>query len=235
MDRPEQQIAKPRSREQGLVSGEYAAEFLTSEASWHAGHGAAEWYLGGGMMYYAFVYAMRAKVAVCLGSGGAFVPRVMRQAQRDLRLPGSMTYLVDANLPEAGWGSPQWLSEESVFRKEFPEVKIIMETTDQAFEKFFVPQGVRIDYLHIDADHSYEGCMGDFDNYRSIMAESFVISIHDTDMATVSRVVDELRKRDGLELIDFPDIGRGVAFVRPRLPAKARKLYHIKSPKYPKG
>ncbi len=182
------------------------------------------------MLYYGFAYAMRARIAVCLGSGGGFVPRLLCQAQRDMRRPGCHTFLVDADRPQAGWGRPRWLSEESLFRKEFPEAIIIVATTADAFANFFVPKGIRIDYLHIDADHSYEGCMADFDNYLSIMAQSFVISIHDTSLPTVARVVDEVRKREGLELIDLPDLGRGVAFVRPRLPATAPKLYWPRDP-----
>ena len=225
MDGPAQKPVAPRSLQQRLVNEEYAAAYLTSNAHWHRSHAATGNFLGGGMLYYAFAYAIRARISVCLGSGGGFVPRLLRQAQRDLRLSRSHTFLVDANLQEAGWGCPNWLSKDSLFRKEFPDVTILLNTTDAAFEKFFVPRGILIDYLHIDADHSYEACLADFDHYSSIMAKSFVISIHDTEMPTVARVVEDLRKRDGLELIDLPDLGRGVAFVRPRLPAGAEKLY----------
>src|SRR5712671_1293470 len=132
MDRSAQVHGPPGSQQHQLLDWDYAAKYLTSEAPWHRGHGATLGFLGGGMLYYAFVYAIRARVAVCLGSGGGFVPRILRQAQRDMRRSRSVTYLVDANLPEAGWGSPQWLSEKSLFRKEFPEVRIILATTTDA-------------------------------------------------------------------------------------------------------
>jgi hypothetical protein len=225
MDLPAQPPDLPAVSPRRLTSYRYIAECLTHEAAWHQSHGAGRGFLGSGMLYYAFAYTLRAKVAVCLGSGGGFVPRVLRQVQRDLALPKSVTYLVDANRPEAGWGSPQWLAEESFFRKEFPDVEVIFATTTDAFHRIFVPQGLRIDYLHIDADHSYEACLEDYEHYRSLMAESFAISIHDTDTPTVARVIDELRKLEDVELIDFPDIGHGAAFVRPRLPATAPKLY----------
>ncbi len=228
MDGSSQSSGLPGSLEQRLVNEAYVEKYLTSEAHWHRSHAASQGFLGGGMLYYGFAYALRARMCVCLGSGGGFVPRVLRQAQRDMGLSRSHTILVDANLRDAGWGKPKWLPKGSMLRKEFPEILIVLNTTDAAFHKFFVPRGIKIDYLHIDADHSYEACLADFDNYSSIMAKSFVISIHDTDMPTVARVVEDLRKRDGLELIDLPDLGRGVAFVRPRLPANQEKLYFVK-------
>src|SRR4051812_20243373 len=128
MDGPAQENAPPNSRKHRLVNEEYAAQYLTSNACWHRSHGTTGPFLGGAMLYYAFAYALRARIAVCLGSGGGFVPRVLRQAQRDLRLARSRTFLVDANRQEAGWGCPNWLSKDSLFRKEFPEVTILLNT-----------------------------------------------------------------------------------------------------------
>ena len=54
-------------------------------------------------------------------------------------------------------------------------------TTEDAFYNFFVKRDIKIDYLHIDADHTYEGCKLDFDLYSTIMNENGIISIHDTD------------------------------------------------------
>ena len=54
-------------------------------------------------------------------------------------------------------------------------------TTEDAFYNFFVKRDIKIDYLHIDADHTYEGCKQDFDLYSTIMNENGIISIHDTD------------------------------------------------------
>lgn len=69
-----------------------------------------------GLIYYGFVYAQQAEVAVCLRLGGGFVPRMMRQAQRDLGIADrARTILVDANRPQAGWGAPAWLDEQLVF------------------------------------------------------------------------------------------------------------------------
>ena len=208
-----------------LLNAEFVEQYLTHDAAWHHGHGATGTFLGSGIAYYAVTYMLKARVAVCLGSGGGFVPRIIRQAQRELELEGSRTILVDANLPEAGWGSPQWLDDDSFFRTHFPDVEVLLQRSSDALREQFQPANLQIDYLHIDADHSFEGCMADFDDYLPSMARNFVISIHDTDMPTVSRVIEEVRLRDELELINFPEIGRGLAFVRPKLPNETDKLY----------
>lgn len=86
-----------------LINCELVVETLTHEAPWCGSHGADGDYLGMGLIYYGIAYILRAKLAVCLGSGGGFVPRLMRQAQRDLGIADdARTILVDANRPEAG-------------------------------------------------------------------------------------------------------------------------------------
>src|SRR6266436_227006 len=108
-----------------LVNKRTIAESLTRDAPWSGSHGADNDYLGCGLLYYTIVYALQARLAVCLGSGGGFVPRLMRQAQRDLGIaPTSRTVLVDGNVPSAGWGSPAWLPADSFFRRSFPDVEI---------------------------------------------------------------------------------------------------------------
>ncbi|HRI57993.1 MAG TPA: hypothetical protein PK170_12970, partial [Anaerolineae bacterium] len=69
-----------------LLSSTTITEALTREAAWAESHGADGGYLGMGLLYYTLTYLLKARVAVCLGSGGGFVPRLMRQAQRDLGL-----------------------------------------------------------------------------------------------------------------------------------------------------
>ena len=47
-------------------------------------HGATDLDLGDGLLVYSIIQYMRAKVCVCLGSGGGFIPRIMSQARKDL-------------------------------------------------------------------------------------------------------------------------------------------------------
>ncbi len=42
-------------------------------------------------------------------------------------------------------------------------------------------QDIKIDYLHIDAGHSYENVKEDFELYSQIMSDGGIISMHDTD------------------------------------------------------
>ena len=47
-------------------------------------HGATDEHLGDGLIIYSLIQFMRAKICVCLGSGGGFIPRIMTQARLDL-------------------------------------------------------------------------------------------------------------------------------------------------------
>ena len=148
-------------------------------------HGATDTYMGSGIFYYAIPYFLKAKVCVCLGSGGRYVPRLMVDCIFELNethMYGENetgeVYVVDAtnNIN----GEVDWSDEDSFLRENF-NPRFINSTTEGAFYNFFVKRDIKIDYLHIDADHTYEGCQLDFDLYSTIMNENGIISIHDTD------------------------------------------------------
>lgn len=200
-----------------LLNKNVIAEYLMQDAPWSGSHGADQDYLGSGLLYYTIVYALKAQVAVCLGSGGGFVPRVMRQAQRDLGIAEtSRTILVDGNNPGVGWGAPTWLPQDSFFRRHFPDVEIIVDLTRNAAKRVFEQHDIRIDYLHIDADHSFEGCLEDFETYRHFLREGSIVTLHDTNFpgAGVRHVIEHIRTLSDCDVVDFPDIGQGTALVR---------------------
>jgi|TARA_B100000925_G_scaffold288689_1_gene270178 hypothetical protein len=154
-------------------------------------HGATDFHLGDGMLVYSVIQYMRAKTCVCLGSGGGFIPRIMSQARIDLHdqkiFEGKKsmewgdcgtTILVDANNGVGGF--TDWIEEDSFFRKNFP-CRFILDTTENAYYNYFVKEDIKIDYLHIDAGHSYEDVKKDFDLYKNLLSEYGIISIHDTD------------------------------------------------------
>jgi hypothetical protein len=154
-------------------------------------HGATDLSLGDGLLIYSIIHYMRAKVCVCLGSGGGFIPRIMTQARVDLYdsqiFEGNrdynwgdigVTYLVDAS--NGVGGNTDWINEDSFFRKTFFP-RVILETTENAYYNFFVKEDIKIDYLHIDAGHSYEDVKRDFLLYSDLLSENGIISIHDTD------------------------------------------------------
>ena len=87
-------------------------------------HGATDFHLGDGLLIYSMIQYMRAKVCVCLGSGGGFIPRIMTQARVDLYdteiFEGNRdynwgdigtTFIVDA-ANKVG-GNVDWLPEDS--------------------------------------------------------------------------------------------------------------------------
>jgi hypothetical protein len=148
-------------------------------------HGANDTYLGAGIFYYAVPYFLKARVCVCLGSGGGYVPRLMVDCVHELnetQMYGEgkfgEVYVVDAT--NGVNGEVDWAELGSYLRGKF-NPRFINSTTEDAFYNFFVKRDVKIDYLHIDADHTYEGCKLDFDLYSTIMNENGIISIHDTD------------------------------------------------------
>ena len=209
-----------------LINKDFIKSHLTADDPWCRTHGSANGSedLGAGMLYYGLAYSLRAKVCVCLGSGGGFVPRMMRQAQRDLQLDGSRTILVDGvNKVEQSkksiWGSPHWAPTDSLFRINYPEIQILTELTESAFHKVFVPHNLQIDFLHIDADHHYEGVKLDWDLYSTLVNDQGIITLHDTvnyrEPCGVYLLMDEIRERGDYELINFP-ICYGTAILRKR-------------------
>jgi hypothetical protein len=154
-------------------------------------HGATDLHLGDGMLVYSFIQFIRAKICVCIGTGGGFIPRIMTQSRYDLWEQGifegkntnewgdiGTTIIVDAANGIGGY--TDWTEENSFLRIHF-QPQVILETSERAFYDYFVRQNIKIDYLHIDGDHSYEGVKKDFELYSTIMSENGIITIHDTD------------------------------------------------------
>lgn len=212
------QLPEINTQNSKLIDAQFAIDTLMHEADYDFSHGATRniGYLGGGMLYYTLCYMFRPKVCMCLGSGGAFVPRLMRQAQRDMGVAEhTRTILVDGDIP--GWGRPNWTGEDSFFRKNYDDVEIVISRTSDAAAAF-KRQGLKIDYLHIDADHSLEGSLEDFDNYLPLMSKNSTITFHDTrpgsnENVTCWKAIEVIRKR-GFEVINFDKLGAGVAIIK---------------------
>ena len=154
-------------------------------------HGATDFHMGDGLLIYSIIQLMRYKTVVCLGSGGGFIPRIMTQARLDLHDQGifegdndlslgdiGVTYLVDAC--NGVGGNIDYAEKDSFFRYQFIP-KFIKDTTENAFYNYFVKQDIKIDFLHIDAGHSYEDVKQDFELYSTLVKDTGMISIHDTD------------------------------------------------------
>jgi hypothetical protein len=206
------------TRSSALLNTTYLADKIFPEAAFEFSHGAAKDinYLGGGLLYYTLVHMLRARTCVCLGSGGAFVPRLMRQAQRDIGMASvSRTVLVDGN--KGPFGRPNWAENDSFFRRTFPDIEIVVADTTAAAADM-AARGLRIDYLHIDADHSFEGSLADFNNYLPLMARGALITFHDTRpnahaSVTCWQAVAAI-KAMGFELVNLDQLGSGVAIIK---------------------
>src|SRR5215472_8046157 len=123
-DGPESVAASPEASNRPVLAELMSSRLIRERFTnviFSDSHGACDQYLGAGYLYYAFAAAIRSQVSVCIGSGGGFVPDLLAQAQRDLCLDPATTYLIDANLPDLGFGSPiqagGWLRPESDFSR----------------------------------------------------------------------------------------------------------------------
>ena len=178
-----------------ITNKDFVKGFITNNGSdpvsYRWTHGATDYHLGDGLLIYSLIQYMRAKTCVCLGSGGGFIPRIMSQARRDLHEQNiftgnnewnwgdiGTTFIVDAANGEGG--NTDWTKEDSFLRNHFYP-RIILETTEKAYYNFFVKEDIKIDYLHIDAGHSYEDVKQDFELYSKLLSPNGIISIHDTD------------------------------------------------------
>lgn len=183
-------------------------------------HGAFSDHLGAGILYYALATAVRAQVAVCIGSGGGFVPSLLRRSQIDACIEPARTYLVDANIGELAFGSPTqqggWMTEENQFlRRESDIVVLTMRSVDAA--RAFASQGVAIDYLHIDGDHSTPGVLADLESYLPLMSNHAVITLHDLRLPGVADAVSRfLETHLHWSAIEFREIGAGTLVLRRR-------------------
>ena len=177
-------------------------------------HGATDYDLGDGLLIYSIIQLMRYKTCVCLGSGGGYIPRIMTQARLDLHGQGifegsidynhgdiGVTYLVDA--ANGVGGKINYEDEKNFFRYQFAP-RFIKETTENAYYNYFVKQDVKIDFLHIDAGHSYKDVKNDFELYSKLLAPNGMISIHDSDENFQKELIITEDEKEYYEFFDGP-------------------------------
>jgi hypothetical protein len=200
-----------------LLNRDVITSYLLKDAPWAGTHGADPdaGFLGAGLLYYTMAYILRAKLCVCIGSGGGFVPRLMRQAQRDLRLEHARTVLIDADAGE--WGRPEWINQESFFRSHYNDIEIIIDKSLNIFKRSSTKEW-KIDYLHIDGDHSHSGSLEDFQNYKNLMSPRGIITFHDTKPynyynITCWKTINDMRN-SGHRVLDFPWLGDGTTIIQ---------------------
>lgn len=198
----------------GITNDDFIKENITnngdSPVPYRWTHGATNTHLGDGIMVYSIIQHMKAKNCVCIGSGGGYIPRIMTQARIDLYTSKifegnpdynwgdiGATYVVDAC---NGIGGPSDLENEDSFYRTHFYPRFIKETSERAYYDFFVREDIKIDFLFIDGNHTYEGVKIDFELYSQILSENGVIMMHDTDEEyEKTMVVSEDAKKDYFE------------------------------------
>lgn len=194
-----------------ITNSDFINQFITNNGDnpvpYRWTHGATDFHMGDGIIVYSLIQHLRAKNCVCIGSGGGFIPRIMTQARIDLHKQGifegngdynwgdiGATYVIDAC--NGVGGDTDIDNEESFYRKNFYP-RFIKDTSENAYYNFFVLQDIKIDFLFIDGDHTYEGVKKDFDLYTQLLSDNGVIIIHDTDENYENNlIVSEDAKKD---------------------------------------
>tara|TARA_R110002167_G_scaffold60869_8_gene171600 strand:- start:2796 stop:3557 length:762 start_codon:yes stop_codon:yes gene_type:complete len=215
----------------GILDKEYIRQFITNNPEiekdingkehttfkpvrYRWTHGATDYHLGDGNLIYSIIQLMRYKTCVCLGSGAGFIPRIMTQARLDLHDQGIFegdndynhgdigeTYLVDA--ANGIGGKIDYIKEDSFYRYQFVP-RFINETTENAYYNYFVKKDIAIDFLHIDAGHSYEDVKKDFELYSKLVKPTGMISIHDTDREYQKELIITEDEKEYYEFFDGP-------------------------------
>lgn len=194
-----------------ITNSEFISKFITNNGDnpvpYRWTHGATDFHMGDGIVVYSLIQHLRAKNCVCIGSGGGFIPRIMTQARIDLHKQSifegndtynwgdiGATYVVDAC--NGVGGDTDLDNEDSFYRKTFYP-RFIKDTSENAYYNFFVLQDIKIDFLFIDGDHTYEGVKKDFDLYSKLLSDNGIIVIHDTDENYENNlIVSEDAKKD---------------------------------------
>lgn len=195
-------------------------EEIVKTSKWSESHGGVGNHLGMGAFYYSLPYSLRASSIVCLGSGAGFVPKLMVEAQRTLIEEGLLSVyhitLIDANI--GPWGLPIY---DNTGIEGYPEINLIVNKTDNCHGLFN-----SIDYLHVDADHSYEQVYKDLTNYGSKMNmhKVWAITVHDTnngsdgDHPTIGsyQAAVDWAKENNHDMVNFA-VGCGTALIMPKV------------------
>jgi hypothetical protein len=209
--------------EKSLLNTDIVRQYLSIK--WSDSHSApislfesitAQHYLGGGMLYYGLVQTQRSKVAVVIGSGAGFVPKLIAHAQRDASVENGYTYWVDADInvvdpiSEHEFGQPE-LDKAVLDRNLF-----LLRMRSSYASKLFLKENIKIDYLHIDGDHTIKGILEDWYYYQPLLNKNAIVTFHDysstPDVKIALNAIQE--KNPEIEFVIFPNAGAGIALAQ---------------------
>lgn len=170
-------------------------------------------YLGGGMLYYGIVQTNLSKVAVVIGSGGGFVPKIVAQSQRDAAIADAYTYYIDADINVTNTLTGQVYGMPSLDKIHLDDNLYLLKMRSSYAAKIFAKEGIKIDYLHIDGDHSVKGILEDWNFYYPLLAKNAVVTFHDySSVPDVKEALKKIKQQcPDIQLITFPHAGAGIA------------------------
>jgi hypothetical protein len=172
-------------------------------------------YLGGGMLYYGLNQTLASKVSVIIGSGAGFVPRLVAQAQRDSGTKNGYTYYIDADIkydPQTGqeYGKPE------IEKVKLDKNLFLLKMRSSYAAKLFEKEGIKINYLHIDGDHSVKGILEDWNFFYPLLSENAIVTFHDYSSVPDVKVALEIIKKShpDINFISFPNAGAGITLAQ---------------------
>ena len=195
----------------------------------HAAQNASPESLGFGLLHYAFIRNMKPEHVLCIGSRYGFIPALCALACKD-NGKGLVDFVdagFDGNDPRSWAGVGLWKSAAFQSQKHFSLAGIedYIETYVMTSREFHERSSCRYQYIHVDGDHSYEGASDDFRLWWPWLDAGGIMAFHDATrkcpgkvwghwgVIGVSRLLDELREREGLVAIEL-DFGQGVALIQ---------------------
>jgi|GEM_PF-4989456 len=207
----------PKASEGHLLDESRAATY--SKIKWSESHIDLEGFkrggsfLGGGMLYYGIVQASMSKLSVIIGSGAGFVPKIVAQAQRDMgaRIK-AITYYIDADIDVFNHKTGQNYGNPELDKVKLDSNLFLMRMRSSYAAKIFEKEGVKIDYLHIDGDHSVKGILEDWRYYHPLLTENAIVTFHDYSSLPDTKIALEIIKgqHPEIEFIVFPNSGAGI-------------------------
>lgn len=150
---------------------------------WGHGINKTQYFLGLGLVHYAFVRNTKPRKVLCIGSKQGFIPAILALACKDNGF-GTVDFIdagFDESDPKKHWGGTgYWRKSDAFdnFRKIgiFDYIKPYIMTTDE-FAKIYSKR--RYQYIYIDGDHSYEGVKKDYKHFWPKLTKGGFLTLHD--------------------------------------------------------
>jgi len=206
----------------------WISQLFEESALLRMGHGqrADDLNLGLGWLYYAMGRIVKPRNAVVIGSHRGFVPIVMAKALQDNLEDGVVTF-IDPSLVDSFWREPdvvqQYFEQHGV-----SNVRHFGMTTQECVESKHYRELGEVGLVFVDGYHTEEQARFDYEAFAPMLASNGFVLFHDSmvvrddkvygaDKAYEMRVkyfIDELKKDDSLQVMDWPFGVSGLALVR---------------------